>query len=158
MPLNFTLDVGQSFSGNVFTLYTLETSVDWDDLFPQSITATFNFTLPEVFGGSVPGNTYGQSLIGIVQQGVVSWNNSGNASLAFGGGGLLNVHLEDGIFNSGFFGVDEGLGEGAHINGQFTLVSAPVPEPATWAMMISGFGLVGGALRRRHSKRLLVTA
>ncbi len=25
-----------------------------------------------------------------------------------------------------------------------------VPEPATWAMMIAGFGLVGGALRRRR--------
>jgi PEP-CTERM motif len=27
-----------------------------------------------------------------------------------------------------------------------------VPEPATWAMMIAGFGLVGGAMRRRVSK------
>lgn len=26
---------------------------------------------------------------------------------------------------------------------------APIPEPATWAMMLCGFGLVGGALRRR---------
>jgi hypothetical protein len=24
-----------------------------------------------------------------------------------------------------------------------------VPEPATWAMMILGFGLIGGAMRRR---------
>jgi PEP-CTERM motif len=24
-----------------------------------------------------------------------------------------------------------------------------VPEPASWAMMIAGFGLVGGAMRRR---------
>ncbi len=29
-----------------------------------------------------------------------------------------------------------------------------VPEPATWAMMIVGFGLVGGAMRRRHSVRV----
>lgn len=29
-------------------------------------------------------------------------------------------------------------------------VLAPVPEPATWAMMIAGFGLVGGALRRQR--------
>lgn len=28
--------------------------------------------------------------------------------------------------------------------------AAAVPEPATWAMMIGGFGLVGGAMRRRH--------
>jgi hypothetical protein len=25
-----------------------------------------------------------------------------------------------------------------------------VPEPATWAMMIMGFGLVGSAMRRRQ--------
>ena len=29
-------------------------------------------------------------------------------------------------------------------------IMAPVPEPTTWAMMIGGFGLVGGALRRRR--------
>jgi hypothetical protein len=29
--------------------------------------------------------------------------------------------------------------------------AAAVPEPATWAMMIGGFGLVGGALRRRRT-------
>lgn len=27
--------------------------------------------------------------------------------------------------------------------------TAPVPEPATWALMIAGFGLVGAAMRRR---------
>lgn len=30
-------------------------------------------------------------------------------------------------------------------------VSVPVPEPTTWAMMIAGFGLVGGAMRRRRT-------
>ncbi|WP_380874340.1 hypothetical protein ACFB49_47300 [Sphingomonas sp. DBB INV C78] len=33
--------------------------------------------------------------------------------------------------------------------GKPTVVTTPVPEPATWAMMIAGFGLVGGAMRRR---------
>lgn len=31
----------------------------------------------------------------------------------------------------------------------YTIRIAAVPEPATWAMMIAGFGLVGAALRRR---------
>lgn len=31
-------------------------------------------------------------------------------------------------------------------------VTAAVPEPATWAMMIAGFGLVGGTMRRRSTK------
>lgn len=33
-----------------------------------------------------------------------------------------------------------------------------VPEPATWAMLITGFGLVGGALRRRRATVLHVNA
>ena len=30
---------------------------------------------------------------------------------------------------------------------------APVPEPASWAMMVGGFGLAGAALRRRRTLR-----
>lgn len=34
-------------------------------------------------------------------------------------------------------------------------LNASVPEPSTWAMMIAGFGLVGGSLRRRrHAVRV----
>jgi hypothetical protein len=33
-------------------------------------------------------------------------------------------------------------------------VIGTVPEPASWAMMVGGFGLVGGALRRRPAKAL----
>ena len=40
---------------------------------------------------------------------------------------------------------------GSYNNDSFGVnFSATVPEPATWAMMIGGFGLVGGALRRRR--------
>lgn len=30
-------------------------------------------------------------------------------------------------------------------------ITTPVPEPATWGMMLLGFGIVGSALRRRRS-------
>lgn len=36
---------------------------------------------------------------------------------------------------------------------RFALRIAPVPEPATWAMMLGGFGLVGLSLRRRKTLR-----
>lgn len=39
--------------------------------------------------------------------------------------------------------------------GDFIRVLTAVPEPETWAMMLVGFGLMGGALRRkRHIKML----
>jgi len=43
-------------------------------------------------------------------------------------------------------------GNGAY-GGQatFTPVTSAVPEPATWAMMIMGFGVVGYAMRRRRT-------
>jgi len=36
--------------------------------------------------------------------------------------------------------------------------AAGVPEPATWAMMIMGFGAIGGIMRRRGRERRLMTA
>lgn len=36
------------------------------------------------------------------------------------------------------------------VRAQFAGQAAPVPEPATWALMIAGFGLVGSTMRARH--------
>jgi len=33
----------------------------------------------------------------------------------------------------------------------FTLYTSQAPEPASWALMLGGFGLVGGAMRRRRT-------
>lgn len=43
-------------------------------------------------------------------------------------------------------GTDSGTGAGTPV--------LPVPEPATWGMMLLGFGIVGSALRRRRSYAL----
>jgi hypothetical protein len=38
-------------------------------------------------------------------------------------------------------------------NVSMSLVALPAPEPATWAMMVAGFGLVGAAMRRQRVAR-----
>jgi hypothetical protein len=35
------------------------------------------------------------------------------------------------------------------------VISSPAPEPASWAMMVGGFGMIGGALRSRKRARPL---
>lgn len=37
------------------------------------------------------------------------------------------------------------------LNFRISGATAAVPEPASWAMMIAGFGFVGGTMRRRHA-------
>ncbi len=39
---------------------------------------------------------------------------------------------------------------GTSANGGFAQVNLGVPEPASWALMIAGFGLAGGAMRVRR--------
>ena len=34
----------------------------------------------------------------------------------------------------------------------FSLAAAPAPEPASWALMVAGFGLAGAAMRRRTTR------
>lgn len=50
-------------------------------------------------------------------------------------------------------------GDGNDYNGNFRITAASVgavPEPATWAMMLAGFGMIGFAARRRSSVKTTV--
>ncbi|MBL8773346.1 MAG: PEPxxWA-CTERM sorting domain-containing protein [Phenylobacterium sp.] len=51
--------------------------------------------------------------------------------------------------NTFFAGTQEAVGQGFLADN--VQVGAAVPEPTTWALMIGGFGLAGGLLRRRCS-------
>jgi len=54
--------------------------------------------------------------------------------------------------NDLFFGFnDSGSPDGDFDDYVIRITSAPVPEPATWAMMMVGLGLVGAGLRRRRT-------
>lgn len=59
--------------------------------------------------------------------------------------GIINITVNAGqTFGAYVSSSDNSLGRGA-------ISFGGVPEPATWAFMILGFGAVGGAMRRRQS-------
>lgn len=74
-----------------------------------------------------------------------------NATPYFGPGGYTEQNVRLSLSQSLGYSVAGGSSYGSAGLGTFS-VTAPVPEPATWAMMIAGFGTVGLAMRRRNSK------
>jgi hypothetical protein len=65
--------------------------------------------------------------------------------------------------NDAFYTVDQITGAGAFVGnlgvgGITGIATGAVPEPASWALMIGGFGLVGSAMRRRQSAGAITTA
>ena len=146
-PFSFSLaNIGDFQDVAVLNVGTGESSVDLDDIFPFGISATFGFASPVGTSGSpVGGSTFGYIVPGTscgFRQGgcgAVVWG--APSVFNFGNGGQFSVELFDASF---------GTPGGADVTGRFTLLSNSVPEPATWAMMIIGFGAVGGAMRRRQ--------
>jgi hypothetical protein len=66
-------------------------------------------------------------------------------------GGFAVNFWSNGDFGGGVTygaGVTDGVDVLDYVGG--IAVSSPVPEPATWAMMIAGFGLAGAAIRYRR--------
>jgi hypothetical protein len=164
-PFSFNLtNVGDTAHQNLFQLYTNEASLDFDDLAGKPISVTLAFTAPSNFGGTIGGTTDGAftfSLSGFFNLtennfGTLSWANNGNQVLDFGNGGQLLVHLDDANFNLtrtsfGDSALTPGLAGAATVTADFTLKAAAVPEPASWALMIGGFGMAGATLRRRRA-------
>ena len=69
------------------------------------------------------------------------------------------------LYLRGAFGINDrgqivawGNRNGIRFDVLLTPVNAAVPEPAAWALMIAGFGLAGGSLRRERLRKLCANA
>lgn len=148
--------LNQTKTVKLFDLFTNETSVNSDDLASSPIHVGFDFSSPsKVTNVTVSGQTEGQSfLFGAIQDGAVNW--SGSETVTFANGSEVLVSLNNATFNTGFFGLKPGQKAGADIVASFTLLKGPsaVPEPATWAMMLTGFGGLGAVMRKRRREGL----
>lgn len=69
---------------------------------------------------------------------------------ALGARNRLFINFNNGL---GYFNIHSTVFRGGELRGQL----AGIPEPASWGMMIVGFGLVGGAMRRRKSANVKVS-
>lgn len=65
-----------------------------------------------------------------------------------GGSTYFNVDLTGSVTSRAVFG-SSNFADSAGLVTTFGTVGTALPEPATWAMMMLGFGLVGAGLRRR---------
>jgi hypothetical protein len=145
---NFFITSGTPFTPSITASFFngFQTSTTFDDSFtftiPQngvgsgSISTSFSstdsnkLTITNLF---VNGISYALTASASGQSATV-----GNVPIAFG---VLNT-----IRVTGFT-----QGSGVY-SGTATFAALPVPEPATWALMIAGFGVVGFAFRRRSTK------
>jgi hypothetical protein len=125
---------------------------------PVSPTPTYAFNPLAVFTGitfTQPGNVAQTADLLIFPSstgGGIAIYTAGGKTLYFGSGGeIFTGAITTPTFKTGtfaFFDADNVQ------NGTLT-ISAPsvggVPEPASWAMLIAGFGLSGAAMRRRRA-------
>ncbi|PZQ55625.1 MAG: hypothetical protein DI570_22025 [Phenylobacterium zucineum] len=155
------------YTVDLFLLWTDDTWVNADDKQPKDISVAFNFSDP--FPNTVDpvtGETRGQSKLGgLFQNGVVTWDGPSAFNWGYQNSGLMTISLSGGTFSGGIGGLNLIPGVEWIDNSHFGYVvratfdwdndpmAAPsaAPEPATWALMIGGFGMAGATLRRRRS-------
>jgi hypothetical protein len=163
-------NVNTSTSVNLFNISTSSDDLEHNDDNGKVFGLTFTFTAPSNASGTVDGETSGVSVPVFFnshyEEGVLDWDNGGNTTVNFAGGGQLLIHLDDVVFNKGSSGHDPDLGDNAGVvKASFTLkqavpggVAGAVPEPMSWALMLMGFGGLGAALRFNRRQGAALTA
>jgi len=151
------LDFGESQTFNLFQISSDEninvpSSGSDHDTTAKPINVSFTFSAPMNLPGSPDAVISGTT---VAMQG--DWWNGGDygqlswsapATVNFGNYGVLTITMLNTEFD------DDG---NSNVKAKFSLAApsvagiGAVPEPATWGMMIMGFGLAGATIRRRRT-------
>ncbi|THD65046.1 PEPxxWA-CTERM sorting domain-containing protein [Phenylobacterium sp.] len=120
---------------------------------PQPFDYTLTFTTPFAYNPAS-----GNLLLDFLIPSTATVSGSGFGFLTFDNANDNNdgvrsiVNISDGASATGALDTSAAITE-FHTTG-FANVGGGVPEPASWALMILGFGLTGGALRARQASRV----
>jgi hypothetical protein len=138
-------DTGPAIVGDVFGGgLALGNSVS--NFYPTAYSVNFAFSGPvsnlsfkfNNFGSENGSNYVASGSSGVISTALVDSFNS-YSSVFVTGNGITNLSINNNNNDSWLFGI-----------GSITFSAGAVPEPASWAMMIAGFGLVGATMRRRR--------
>lgn len=149
----FNLDNVKLVDGGTLT-GSFTTSDDLSQLISFSITSSTNNGWPY---GNYAGTTY---TLGDATS--LFWNAAQGISANFGSSAHLNLFFDNplsatgAVLNQTTSETQKGFNRylvGGSVSGT---IAGAVPEPATWAMLIMGFGLVGAAMRRRKPGNVTV--
>ena len=150
-PVTFTLREGEGLSGAVlFTnSFTLPTTIN------SRTPAWYDFVLPNV--AVTAGSVYTalvsttSSRLALVYGPDITIGGPNNGQPVSGDAYLPGQLITTRPTGSAICEGDASICDANFRVSGVTPPVAAVPEPATWAMMIGGFGLVGGAMRRRRA-------
>lgn len=162
---SFTLNDGESIGGPIGQIYTPESQVNLDDLVPQEISVTIEFTTPPG-SATVEGQTRGVTLFGFIflvpvtsGQGAVVWDDPVTVDL---GDAVIEVSLNDGSFNEattiGFppATLDPGPANALRVFATIEQISSvdpgaePIPSPAA---ALVGSAAMAGLFAQRPARR-----
>lgn len=118
-----------------------------------AVSADINFTntLAGLYTIIVDSTTTGFAITNVTLGGNTLFSGSAQTT------GFLNLTLGMGTYDFTFTGTSPSPNGGA-VSGNVTFNLVPVPEPATWAMMLLGFAGIGFAMRRRSRPSLAQVA
>jgi len=127
-PQEFTFSHAAGSTGTVSFDWTFDGSID-------PCCSGLNFYVNDVLVANLAGGYWGD---------IYKWDAnvvSGTFSIGVNAGDVLSF---------GAFSADGCCNASLSTITNFNAPAGAVPEPASWAMMVGGFGLVGGALRNRR--------
>ena len=153
---------GVDYIGNYWAAQNLSRSIDLNGIGQGGIQQTFDTAAGTVYNVSfwLAGNPDGAPITKNVLVGA-SGANSAAYTFNFTGFNQFDMGWVNYTYRFVATGASTTLSFASQDAGSYggaldnVSVTGAVPEPATWAMMILGFGLIGGAMRRRMTFRPL---